>query len=392
MSRWTNAVLEPMRNVGDPKADAVLEAVVEGGKIKAVNHLMRNMIENDDIVPDELPNVVKDFLEETAVLPDWADQKKIKIGEHLFSAYGPEIIMLLFCASLPFCYAAAKGAHVLYATKRMVSNLERRIFETAQFLLDVMEPGSFDPDGRAIRAIQKVRLMHAAIRYYVRETDRLHDHWDDDWGQPINQEDLAGTLMSFSATVIRGMRKLGGDLTAVQEDAYLHTWNVVGHLLGIQSALLPTDVDDALALMDAIGDRHWAPSQAGKDLTHALIHFMEYHLPGRFFDGLPSSTIRELSGDKVADILDVPKGDWTRHLLKLQRVVSSLADDFIPMGIEPLTAVFSRKLIEAVVWVERGGKRSPFQIPSQFQMQWGLTGVPSAFFKGELKAKKDEHD
>src|SRR5262245_15657081 len=80
-------------------------------------------------------------------------------------AMGPEIIMTLFCYGLPSCYAAAKGVQVLALTTRLFSNPTRRVIETAQMVVDVMAPGGLAARGRGIRTAQKVRLMHAAVRY-----------------------------------------------------------------------------------------------------------------------------------------------------------------------------------------------------------------------------------
>ena len=40
------------------------------------------------------------------------------------------------------------------------------------FVLHVMAPGGLEPEGQGIKAIQKVRLMHSAIRHLVKKTGR----------------------------------------------------------------------------------------------------------------------------------------------------------------------------------------------------------------------------
>ena len=130
-------------------------------------------------------------------MPDWHDLDKIKAGQKLFSHYSPEIIVILFCKSLPECYCAEHAARVLDSTNLMTKFVQRRIVKTAQFVLDVMAPGGLDPDNaeaRGLRSAQKVRLLHASIRHLL-----LQEGWDTaTCGKPINQEDLTGTLLSFS--------------------------------------------------------------------------------------------------------------------------------------------------------------------------------------------------
>jgi hypothetical protein len=175
-------------------------------------------------------------------LPDWADATQIQAGENLFWRYGPKQILILNCYALPWDYFGQKGVHVLTLTTRLLSNPTRRITEVSQFLVDVMQPGGLTtPGGRGRRSIQKVRLMHAAVRKLAAESP----DWNPAWDLPINQEDLAGTLMSFPWIVLDGLEKLGAALTSDEREAYLHCWKVIGHLLGIRNELLPKNFDSA---------------------------------------------------------------------------------------------------------------------------------------------------
>ena len=64
-------------------------------------------------------------------------------------------------------WVAAKGVHVIWLTARLQNDARRRLNETAQFLMDVTVPASFDEGGSAIARIQHVRQMHAAIRWFI---------------------------------------------------------------------------------------------------------------------------------------------------------------------------------------------------------------------------------
>jgi hypothetical protein len=54
--RWTDALLDEMRQVGDPVADTPVAAVLERGGVDAVNAIMRTLVRNDQPVPEELPD------------------------------------------------------------------------------------------------------------------------------------------------------------------------------------------------------------------------------------------------------------------------------------------------------------------------------------------------
>ena len=238
-TRWTDALLDRMRELGDPMADEAVAAVLEQGGVDAVNVIMHTLVRNDQPVPEGLPAQIRDYLAETQPLPEWADMGKIKRGQQLFETWGLQIALCLFCASLPSSYAAAKGVKVLYLTARLDTDARRRVMETGQFLIDVLAVGGLDEHGKGRRAIQRVRLMHAAVRHLIKaRNEQQPGLWDPDWGTPINQEDLAGTLLSFSYVVAGPLRRLGVRVSTEDAEAYLHLWNVIGHLLGVRDELL----------------------------------------------------------------------------------------------------------------------------------------------------------
>ena len=252
-SRWTDALLDRMRELGDPVADIPVAAVLERDGVDAVRALMRSLVRVDQPVPEELPDEIKAYLLETLPLPEWADADRIKRGQQLFETWGIQIAICLFCASLPSSYAAANGVKALYLTARLDTDARRRVMETGQFLIDVLTVGGLGEHGKGRRTIQRVRLMHAAVRHLIKARNELTPGmWHPDWGTPINQEDLAGTLLSFSYVVADPIRRLGVRVAAQDVDAYLHLWNVIGHLLGVRDELLVSDVADAAALVDSI--------------------------------------------------------------------------------------------------------------------------------------------
>ncbi len=368
-NRWDDAFLETWRLIADPQADAVIAAVVEQGELAAVNGLLRCLMTNDDLVPQALPEVVQNYLRTSGELPSWADQRLILQGEAVFSLYSPAIITALFCTSLPMAYAAQKGAEVLYLSQRMSRRLHPRIFQTAQFILDVMSPGGLQPGGRGIRSVQKVRLIHAAIRYYILHGENQLRHWDMAWGLPVNQEDMAGTLMTFTVAVIQGLEAMGILWTAAEREAYLHSWKVVGYILGIRPELLPLNYADAEALTQAISRRHWQASPAGQALAQALVEFLEQQIPSKVLNGLAATMIRSLSGDEVADLLNIPPANWTRGMWRaMTRLITLVGKVKLLL---PLLQILGRRwgmpLLQEVTLMRGGGPRTTFAVPSGLQ-------------------------
>jgi hypothetical protein len=271
---------------------------------------------------------------------------------------------------MPACYAMRRGVQVLALTARLHTDPVRRIGETAQMCLHAMAPGGLAPGGAGIRDAQKVRLMHAAVRHLALASDE----WDPDWGTPINQEDLAFTLLTFSLVPLDAISRLGRTFTDDEADAYLHCWNCVGHVLGVDERLLAATIADSRRLWERIVERNRAPSPEGTQMTEALIGAMEHAVPGTVFDGFPSYLVRYLGGDELADLLEVPGRSWTSVLsgpLRLFARGADAAGDASPI-VEKAAAHFSTQLLEGFGWVARGGERAPFDIPVALADRWGV--------------------
>ena len=228
------------------------------------------------------------------------DVKQVKSGENVFWRYGPQIIVNLFCHSLPYCYAARKGVQVLALTSRLYTNPTRRVIETAQMIVDVMQPGGLLENGSGVRSAQKVRLMHAGVRAQIAAHP---ESWDPSFGVPINQEDLAATLMSFSWIAIDGLRRMGHPVSDADAEAYLHCWKVVGHLLGVEPDLLPENMTRAGFFARAFQEHQYGACPEGQLMTKALIGLQEDNIPGVLFRSVPSILTRFYMGDRYADLL-----------------------------------------------------------------------------------------
>lgn len=369
--------LEQMREVVDRPADEVVADVIDTHGLKAFNTMLKELINNRHEIPDALPKRVRDFFQETQVLPEWADTEKITQGEKVFILHGPEMIAMLFFVSLPTAYGMEKGSHVLAITAELTQHVHRRIFRTAQFITDVMQPGGLGPDGRGIRSAQKLRLLHASIRHYIAHHSDWNAKWNPDWGQPINQEDMASTLMDFSVGVIRGMQRIKVTLTAEEAEAYYHTWRVVGHILGIQPALLPETVKESGELADAILDHQLGPGEAGQTLTQHLIQFMQGFMPRPLW-GLPAAAIRYLSGDRIANAIKSGPYNWTLIFLYVQIILLRFLENFThshPRSQKYIRFLF-RNLMDKVVLYEEGGEFY-FDIPPELRNHWHLQSQTS---------------
>lgn len=365
--RWTSAVLDPARQQMDPLADAVVHEIYETGQLPAINALLRGIFENDDPIPPALPDRAERYFLETQALPDWAESERIRRAQATFADHGVQVVFGLFCSSLPQAYAAANGALVLTETGAMVGRVHERIFETAQFLFDVLDEGGLGPEGRGIRSAQRVRLMHAGVRKLILESKKFP--WDrDKLGAPINQEDLAGTLMTFSVVTFDAIHRLGVEVTEEEGDDWMHLWAVIGHFLGVDRSLVPTGIEDARALMDAIRERQWAESPQGRKLSAALVAMMQEFFTRNHFKGLTPTLVRFLAGDQCADVIGVAPSDWTRAFVSDTAHVLDLLDhDARETLLEKAIGLVGADVMKAIIVFERSGKRAPFRVPASLR-------------------------
>jgi hypothetical protein len=372
--QWAE-ILQAHRNKGDVLADEVIQQIFQDGDISMINKIFLPLVRNEDIPVGELPPIIQTYLDQTDKMPTWLEPQKLQIGSDVFDAHGAVSIMMLFAASLPVLYAAQPGAEVLILTQRMTKHLARRIFETAQFVLDVTEPGGFQPQGRAIRTTQKVRLMHGAIRHIILNEPRWREKWNTEWGIPINQTDLAGTMMSFSTTIMEAMERSNIPLSDAEKEGYLHLWKVVGHILGVVPELMPTNYQDAVDLMDTWMQLYHKRSDAGLELAKVLIAFVQQHV--YILPTLVTDSMRFWIGDRAADILNVPSYQWTTIILRFQRWIWGLETRWqhdIPV-FGALSRYMSRMMMVGLLDIERGGTRPQFRIPSKLRQRLGMKQV-----------------
>lgn len=244
----------------------------------------------------ELPPAVHALLADTT-LPSWITdledlQGAMRRSCDLFQEYATEFILALLCKSLPECYAAGRGADVLTYTGQLGGPVRtspgaddpmvRRVMETAVFVRHVMSYEYWHDTRIAVRTVQKIRMFHCGIRVMIHGRARSGDRpWDvSELGEPINQMDMAGTLLTFSLLACRGARALGVDLTEAQEREFIAHWIVIGHHLGIEEKVLrkiwerPGDVWDDIAGLEF----GLTPTASGRTLVEALKQFIEAHV------------------------------------------------------------------------------------------------------------------
>jgi len=326
--KYNDAFLNDKRLSGDPQADEFINyAFADPAKKTQLQQWMsgKSGIDHLRLLKNTYPEIA--FIKNACELPPWAEPRLMKAGSTFFARHSARIMSLLGLLSLPYCYTAANGAMVLYLSELIRKQTTKRLYDTAVFVWKVMGPDAFGQEGSAFEEILKIRIMHAAVRYYTIQSGK----WDDSWGVPINQEDMAGTNLSFSLIVIRGLRMLGFSVSQNDQAAFIHIWAVVGYLSGLNEGLIPENAKTALHLDATIKQRQFHISTHGQELTQSLTnHILNVNKSKATADDI-LGLMRYLLGSEIADMLAINAPELPGYKLALIRTIN-LLKSFKPTG------------------------------------------------------------
>ncbi|MES5823848.1 oxygenase MpaB family protein [Streptomyces sp. RG80] len=365
----TETSMNSLRQSGDELADATVAALFERGEVGTFNTLMRYVSTAGAPLPDGLPDAAREYLEATRTPPAWVDWAEMEKARLFFIDNNVHISTALSFASMPACYVVPHVAKLLSATHGL-KYPSKRMAETGQFTVYLMQPDAFEAGGRFIPAAQKVRLLHASIRHHLTRENR----WDTAaLGTPICQEDMIGGQMFFSLLVLDSLDRLGIHMSQEGAEAYYYAWRVVGAMLGVDQEAVPKSLEEARRFLDQYMIRHMGPSEEGAHLTRQLIDLYEEVVPGTLFDPIVSALIRHLVGDTCSDWLQVPRTPWDTlvkavpHLLGILETI----EDRSPLGAWALDRLGHLTSVLELSSLTRG-RVMHYAIPEQLKQDYGM--------------------
>jgi hypothetical protein len=372
---YTPESMDALRQHGDELADATVATLFERGEVAKFNSLMRWFTQSGQDLPEGLPDVAREYLHATSRPPDWVDWEQIERARVFFLDNDVHISTALSFHAMPACYVVPHVAKLLSATHSL-EYPSRRMAETGQFTVYLMQPDAFEAGGRFIPSAQKVRLLHATIRRHLGQQPT----WDvAAQGLPICQEDLIGGQMMFSIQVLDALHRLNIHMTQEGAEAYYYAWRVVGAILGIEQDAAPPDLASAREFSDLYMTRYMGPSPEGVHLTRQLVELYEEVVPGTFFDPIVPAMIRYLVGDTVADWLEVPRSPWDAAAKVIPRALGALEsiEDRGPAAawlIDRVGNLTSRLELSSLT----NGRVMHYAIPEELKEEFGVaTSTPA---------------
>lgn len=343
LSRW-DALAATQRALGDWDSNGALDAW-----------------QADAATPAPIAQALQDYLCEARQLPQWIEPGKVGCAEAVFARIGMLAPTLLACASLPEADVAVDP---------LAQPLDERVRAAAGLQCAVLLGGGLlDPHGAGVAQVLKLRLVNAIARHLVvrgnpsealahgaaipalrpEGADRWRTLFARGWdlrtkGLPRNQEELAYALLTQHYVFLRSLRRLGQGLNRQEEGAWLHAWNLVGHLLGIEEQLLPATMQEAEALFARLqqnavalaGARYAVPgvvrygtrADPRPALAAELMHALQDEIDSRIRKPWPLLLARRLCGPATAQTLglDGRAGRTSRLLFALAMGAARVID------------------------------------------------------------------
>ncbi len=355
----------------DPLADAVVEDMerLPGRGWRMFERALSHGISS---VP-EAPESFRALFAELDDVPAWVDDATLDRGGALLMRVGVLGGICLGVKSLVHGYASPGGNKPLVFSGRLMDKAARRLNETSRFVQAVCRPGGMRRFADGFQITVKVRLMHAQVRRMLLKSGR----WDAPrWGAPINQHDMAGTTLLFSASVLEGLRTFGVKMTREESESYIALWRYVGRVIGVDHGILPMSEQDAFQLAELIACTMGEPDDDSRALVKALF---EYPLEMARTDAQRLLAERQVAfgygvgrgliGDELADKLALPKNAWRFSVPMVRRVVVTAENVRIRSGWADRTAyVTGVRYWDKVVELGLAGATAEFGLPERLAL------------------------
>jgi hypothetical protein len=295
--------------VADDAAAWVREKAQSGGRA-----LFEEAVVRGPAAYGPLPPQLRALFRQVDPVPIWAEPAKLRLGADTMLRAWPVGSWSLAGFALAGGYLAGATVKPLVMTGALSRMAYRRLAETTKFVLDVATSPGLLRDSEGFKTTVRVRIMHAQVRAALLGSGKWKT---DEWGAPINQQDMLATVLQFSVAYALGVEALGLVLTDRERDALMHLWRYVGYVMGVRQELLPLTFVEARSVYRLVAMTQAGPDDDSRALVQALLHVPREHRQGlreqrrgeieaRFLAGY----IRYVLGDEAGDELGVPDSAW----------------------------------------------------------------------------------
>ncbi|MCF8569902.1 DUF2236 domain-containing protein [Gordonia sp. HY002] len=252
---------------GDPLMDDVVEKMIEGAGVGALRPMFEQALEHGiDSVPDA-PDFLRSFFEVIEDTPDWVDADRLEVAAQTMNGGGCDGLYIARDVALVGGYAFSGFNQTLLRTGALEKGSNTRFAETSQWALDVIADGGLRKHGVGYRSTLRVRFIHSLVRRHV----AAMDDWDStQWGLPINQTDMAATIVGSLIAPMVGGLGMGLINTPSEYRAVAHLTRYVGWLMGVADEFLPADFRDGIRILHHTSAALSTPDETSAQLARPM--------------------------------------------------------------------------------------------------------------------------
>jgi hypothetical protein len=328
----TGAGADP-RWVWDPEADQLVADLIDGGGVPRVNELLRTWTRNGQALPAGLPAALRTFMESARQLPSWADQRKLATAVEFNDKRGLYLGVLYGLASGMMSTVIPREARAVYYSMGG-ADMKDRISKTAKLGYDIGSRNAYLPDGEMVVTAVKTRLVHAAVRHLLPQSPYWESVADEEI--PISQRDIMVTWHSLPTTVWRRLTDWEVPIPADEAEAFLHSWQVGAHMLGVDDEYIPASWADAESQARQVLDPILARTDEGVKLADILLNLGSGIDGGLLTKPILGSFTRFMLGDEIAGWLEIRREPvWDTLLRTAWGPFIAVREGLLPFPLAP---------------------------------------------------------
>ncbi|EKF21976.1 hypothetical protein C731_4042 [Mycolicibacterium hassiacum DSM 44199] len=254
-------------NVGDEPMDRLVAWMAEAGIRETRPLFDKALAEGIDAVPDA-PEPLREFFAVYEQVPSWVDPEKLRRGQRALRRGGADGMYVARDVSLLGGYQFSGFNKTLLRTGALEKGSNKRFAETMQWAMDVISEGGLQVHGAGYRSTLRVRLIHSLVRRHV---GAMPDWRADEWGVPVNQTDMAATMVGALVAPAVGVAAMGVILRPKDYEAVAHLTRYVGWLMGVEDEWLPRDFRDSIRVLYHTLSALAEPDESSKQLAMPMI-------------------------------------------------------------------------------------------------------------------------
>ncbi|MGV0838324.1 oxygenase MpaB family protein [Mycolicibacterium thermoresistibile] len=260
-------VLGERLTVGDDPMDRLVEWMATAG-MEQTRPLFERALDGGIAGIPDAPEPLRKFFETYEALPDWVDMDVVRKGQRALRRGGADGMYIARDVSLLGGYQFSGFNKTLLRTGALEKGSNKRFAETMQWALDVIAEDGLVPLGSGYRSTIRVRLIHSFVRRHVWA---MRDWRAEEWGLPINQTDMAATLVGALVAPAVGAAGMGVVLSPAEYNAVAHLTRYVGWLMGVEDQWLPRNFRDSIRVLAHTLSALAAPDESTKQLAVPMV-------------------------------------------------------------------------------------------------------------------------